>query len=64
MALEEQKLMRKIKGELLESQIIRQFDSEHASPVLLVKKENGEPRLCIDCTKLSSQTRCTNPCPE
>jgi hypothetical protein len=36
--------------ELLEHNIVPEFDSNYCSPVLLVKKINGEQPICIDYT--------------
>lgn len=56
MALSEQETVRRMIGELLEAKIVKESDSEYSSPVLLVKKKNGEPRLCIDYRKLNAHT--------
>lgn len=33
--------------------IVRPSNSEYASPIVLVKKKNGEPRLCVDYRRLN-----------
>lgn len=56
MALKEKEIVDEMVGDLLENDIVRPSDSPYASPVLLVKKKNGESRLCIDYRKLNSKT--------
>lgn len=56
MSRTEQNIVKDIVEELLLHGIIRESDSEYSSPVLLVKKKNGEQRLCIDYRKLNSLT--------
>ena len=43
--------------QLLETQIIRESCSPYASPIVLVKKKDGSPRLCVDYRQLNSKTR-------
>ncbi|XP_011863437.1 PREDICTED: uncharacterized protein LOC105559615, partial [Vollenhovia emeryi] len=40
----------------LEEDIIQTSNSDYASPIVLVKKKNGETRICIDYRKLNAQT--------
>lgn len=42
--------------ELLENGIIRRSESSFASPIVIVKKQNGEDRLCVDYRELNSIT--------
>lgn len=53
--IEKQKV-RDIIGELLENNIIEESQSPYASPILLVKKKDGDFRMCIDYRKLNSLT--------
>lgn len=48
--------VKKIVEELLSQGIIRQSSSEYASPIVLVTKKSGEPRMCIDYRALNSIT--------
>lgn len=40
--------VREIVKELMNNDIIRESESAYASPILLVRKKNGEERMCID----------------
>lgn len=42
--------------DLLEAGIIRESESPYASPIVVVRKKNGEVRLCVDYRKLNLQT--------
>ena len=42
--------------ELLDRDIIRPSESQFASPIVVVRKKNGDVRLCIDYRKLNSRT--------
>lgn len=42
--------------ELLELKIIRRSTSPFASPIVIVKKQNGEDRLCVDYRQLNAVT--------
>lgn len=54
MAKTEGEIVRKMIDELMRNKIIRESSSNYSSPILLVKKKNGEQRLCIDYRKLNS----------
>lgn len=56
LSISQQDIIKKMIGELLDSGIIRETHSPYASPILLVKKKNGEKRMCIDYQKLNSMT--------
>lgn len=40
--------LRLLLNELLDQHIIRTSESEYASPIVLIKKKNGELRMCVD----------------
>jgi transposase InsO family protein len=52
----EKKTVRKMINELLGSDVIEECQSPYASPILLVKKKDGQDRMCIDYRKLNSLT--------
>lgn len=56
MSRAEQEITKDIVNELLRNGIIRESSSSYVSPVVLVKKKNGETRMCIDFRKLNSIT--------
>lgn len=49
----EREKVKAILNDLLDQKIIRESDSDFASPVLLVKKKDGSDRLCIDYRALN-----------
>ncbi|CAH2223131.1 jg19574 [Pararge aegeria aegeria] len=49
----EREKVKEIINDLLEKGVIRESDSDFASPVLLVKKQDGSDRLCIDYRALN-----------
>ena len=48
--------VRKHLQELLQAGVIRESESPFSSPIVVVRKKNGEVRLCIDYRKLNLQT--------
>ncbi len=42
--------------DLLASKVIQESESPFSSPIVVVRKKNGDVRLCIDCRKLNLQT--------
>ncbi len=42
--------------ELKQSGVIRESESPFSSPIVVVRKKNGDVRLCVDYRKLNSQT--------
>lgn len=56
MARDEQRLVQEIVDDLYRNDIIRDSKSPYSSPILLVRKKNGEPRMCIDYRKLNQLT--------
>ncbi|KAK8788708.1 hypothetical protein V5799_021513 [Amblyomma americanum] len=53
---EERETVQKIVSEWKDAGIVTESRSPYASPVLLVRKKNGEPRLVVDYRKLNAQT--------
>jgi hypothetical protein len=56
LALTERIAVREIVTSLLEHEIIRESESPYASPILLVKKKDGNYRMCVDYRELNSHT--------
>ncbi|CAK1600031.1 unnamed protein product [Parnassius mnemosyne] len=52
----EQEIVRSKVSELLDAGIIRESESCFASPVIIVKKKNGDSRLCVDYRALNAIT--------
>ncbi|PIK48443.1 hypothetical protein BSL78_14691 [Apostichopus japonicus] len=42
--------------QLLDSKIIQESRSQYASPIVIVRKKNGDIRLCVDYRKLNART--------
>jgi transposase InsO family protein len=57
LSLAERKVVKQITTELLQNGIIRESRSPYASPILLVKKKDGTPRLCVDFRALNQITK-------
>lgn len=55
LAYEERVQVKKIINDLMSNGIIRESQSEYASPIVLVKKKNGELRLCVDYRDLNKK---------
>ncbi|KAJ0175949.1 hypothetical protein K1T71_008123 [Dendrolimus kikuchii] len=56
LAYQEKLKVREICRDLLDKKIIRESDSEYASPVILVKKKDGSDRMCVDFRALNRIT--------
>jgi reverse transcriptase-like protein/integrase-like protein/aspartyl protease len=56
MSASERKAVRDIIEDLLKNHIIRDSESEFASPILLVRKNDGSYRMCVDYRELNSHT--------
>jgi hypothetical protein len=56
LALKKHEVVSKIIHELLETKIIRPSTSCYSSPAILVKKPNGDYRLCVDYRHLNKIT--------
>lgn len=52
----EKAVMREKIDDMLSNGIIRESSSNYASPIILVRKKNGDFRLCVDFRKLNSIT--------
>lgn len=56
LAYNERGIVRNMVNELLDADIIQESVSDYASPVILVKKNNGKFRLCVDFRALNNKT--------
>lgn len=52
----EQEIVRSKVSDLLNAGIIKESESDYAFPVILVKKKNGDSRLCVDYRALNAIT--------
>lgn len=60
LSITEKENLRKILDDLLKRKIIQPSKSEYVSPIILVKKKNGEFRLCVDYRVLNKVLRRDN----
>lgn len=56
LSYQEKLKVREICQDLLEKEIIRESNSEYASPIILVKKKDGSDRMCVDFRALNRIT--------
>lgn len=56
LSLAEKLKVREIVNNLLDKTIIRESNSEYASPIILVKKKDGSDRMCVDYRALNRLT--------
>lgn len=56
LSVDEKNRVRNIISDLLDKGIIRESQSDYASPIILVKKKNGEDRMCVDYRALNAVT--------
>lgn len=56
LSADEKSRVRAIVNDLLSKGIIRESQSEYASPILLVKKKDGSDRMCVDYRALNAIT--------
>lgn len=56
LSIDEKNRVRNIINDLLAKGIIRESQSEYASPIILVKKKDGSDRMCVDYRALNSIT--------
>lgn len=57
MSPEKQRILGEQVEEMLALDVVEPCESAWSSPVLLVSKKNGKPRLCLDSRKLNSVTK-------
>ena len=56
MPLSKRKVVEEMIKEMLDDDIICPSNSAYSSPILLVRKKDGESRLCVDCRILNEVT--------
>lgn len=49
--------VRQMIAEMLDCGIVKESSSPYASPIVIVKKKNGEKRLCVDYRALNNRTK-------
>lgn len=52
----ERQKVKSIVSELIENNIVRESRSPYSSPIILVKRKNGDDRMCVDYRELNSIT--------
>lgn len=52
----EREKVRKVVQNLLDNKVIQESTSPYSSPILLIRKKNGEERLCVDYRALNRKT--------
>lgn len=52
----ERKKVKEIVKELLDNDIVQESKSPYSSPIILVRKKNGDDRMCVDYRELNSNT--------
>ncbi|XP_045534628.1 uncharacterized protein LOC123721137 [Papilio machaon] len=52
----EREKVKEIVKELLDNDIVQESKSPYSSPIILVKKKNGDDRMCVDYRELNSNT--------
>lgn len=57
LSLAKRNVVKTIITELLENNVIRESGSPYTSPILLVKKKDGAPRLCVDYRAVNQITK-------
>lgn len=57
MSPEKQRIVQEQVDEMLSLDVLQHCESPWSSPVLLVKKKDGNPRFCLDSRKLNSVTK-------
>jgi len=55
LSMGQQEIVNQIVNDWTQRGIIRPSNSEYASPIVLVEKKNGEPRLCVDYRQLNKK---------
>ncbi|XP_041970747.1 uncharacterized protein LOC121727134 [Aricia agestis] len=52
----EREKVKEIVKELIDNDIVQESKSPYSSPIILVKKKNGDDRMCVDYRELNSNT--------